>query len=48
MCTGDLNDGNENDIKSCADEKVSEGWYPVGGLGAANGKDGQAFWRWAE
>ena len=48
MCTGDLNDGNEGDIKICADEKVSEGWYPVGGLGAANGSDGQAFWRWAE
>ena len=47
------------DIQDCADAKVADGWYPLGGISNAGGQiqayNGgfvtdmkQAFWRWAE
>ena len=39
------------DIEVCAEAKVQDGWYPLGGIStiAYNGlKKIQAFWRWAE
>ena len=39
------------DIQSCADAKVADGWYPLGGPSTIsyNGwHKTQAFWRWAE
>ena len=42
-------------IEDCANIKVAEGWYPLGGIGTntastqtAYGTIVQAFWRWAE
>ncbi len=32
----------------CVDEKLSEGWLPLGGLSISSGKGTQAFWRWAQ
>jgi hypothetical protein len=32
----------------CVDEKLSEGWLPLGGLSISNGKGTQTFWRWAQ
>jgi len=39
------------DIQACADAKVADGWYPLGGPSTIsyNGwQKTQAFWRWAE
>ena len=43
-----------SNIQECADSKVAEGWYPLGGIsysymgsGGWN-RNSQAFWRWAE
>ena len=36
-------------FQSCCDDKVENGWYPVGGISKGSTSDGaQAFWRWAE
>jgi len=32
----------------CVDEKLSEGWLPLGGLSISSGKGTQTFWRWAQ
>ena len=32
----------------CAEEKVANGWFPLGGLSNSDRTGGQAFWRWAE
>lgn len=43
-----------SDIQSCADAKVADGWYPLGGISSATNpaasgtQEKQAFWRWAE
>ena len=43
------------DIQTCTEQKVSEGWYPLGGISFQNSNSSQtydrlsqAFWRWAE
>lgn len=38
----------ENEIQSCADAKVADGWYPLGPLVYNGWFKAQAFWRWAE
>ena len=52
-CVGDWESG----IQECVDEKVQDGWYPMGGISGHSGLSGtnlnwqfiqQAFWRWAE
>ena len=36
-------------FQDCANEKVTTGWYPIGGIETDAGSDPhQAFWRWAE
>ena len=39
-------------LQPCADELVSNGWYPLNGIHVSTNNDGiqrvQAFWRWAE
>jgi hypothetical protein len=36
-------------FQACAEEKVEDGWYPLGGIEVDPGQDPhQAFWRWAE
>ena len=36
-------------FQSCCDDKVQNGWYPLGGYSKGHTNDGaQAFWRWAE
>lgn len=38
-------------LQSCIDEKLAEGWYPLGNAaqtGYGGGCTNQAFWRWAE
>ncbi|MDA8606930.1 hypothetical protein N9L13_07885 [Flavobacteriales bacterium] len=36
-------------FQDCANEKVTAGWYPIGGIETDAGSDPhQAFWRWAE
>jgi len=47
-----------SEIQSCADAKVADGWYPLGGISSYydgwggtppnSQKKTQAFWRWAE
>ena len=45
-----------SEIQSCAEAKVADGWYPLGGLSLTKGNISgftqtglaQAFWRWAE
>jgi hypothetical protein len=32
----------------CVDEKLSEGWLPLGGLSISSGKGTQTFWRWVQ
>jgi len=39
------------DIQACAEDKVTNGWYPLNGIGYLNHsgyQKVQAFWRWAE
>jgi len=52
-CVGDW----ESEIQECVDEKVQDGWYPLGGISGHSGISSasdyhqfiqQAFWRWAE
>jgi hypothetical protein len=52
-CVGDWESG----IQECVDEKVQDGWYPMGGISGHSGISAvdlnfqfiqQAFWRWAE
>ena len=44
--------GDPTTFATCAQEKVEDGWCPLGGISSyrQNGNDyiGQAFWRWAE
>ena len=35
-------------FQSCCNSRVSDGWYPLGGLTRSSDSAGQAFWRWAE
>jgi len=39
-----------NNIESCSDSKVADGWYPLSGISMVDGNNDkvQAFWRWAE
>ncbi len=43
-----------SDIQGCADSKIEDGWYPLGGISSAadncvcGTQEKQAFWRWAE
>jgi hypothetical protein len=43
--------GTDDNFQSCCDEKVSDGWYPLGGIAVDQIntiRQKQAFWRWAE
>ena len=43
--------GTDSNFQSCCDEKVSDGWYPLGGIAVDqinSIRQKQAFWRWAE
>ena len=35
-------------IETCCQQKVSEGWLPLGGTAESQYTTSQAFWRWAE
>ena len=40
---------NTAEFQECCDEKLENGWYPLGGFSKGHTADaGQAFWRWAE
>jgi hypothetical protein len=45
---------NINTFRSCCEERVAEGWLPLGGISMANKANSpysqwaQSFWRWAE
>ena len=43
-----IGQANPSTIQPCCEEKVADGWKPLGGISNSDYGASQAFWRWAE
>ena len=41
-------DGLPSNIQDCVNQKLEDGWYPLGGPATNTSNISQSFWRWAE